>query len=335
MQNILVTGAAGFIGSNVSEMLLKKDYNVIGIDSFNDFYSPLIKRGNANEIVKTAESIGANFKLYEGDIRNGEVIDRVFAENKIEAVIHLAAYAGVRPSIENPELYFDVNINGTVKILECIKKYGIKRHVFASSSSVYGNNKKVPFSEQDPVDNAISPYAATKKAGEVICYTYHHLYDINTACLRFFTVYGPRQRPDLAIHKFTKLMVEGKPIPFFGDGSMKRDHTYIDDILDGVYKALIWTDSPKKRYDIFNLGESHTITLTELVEAISDELGINPIINRLPMQQGDVNRTFADISKAKKILGYNPQTNFEEGIKKFIKWFRTREYASQVFKERV
>lgn len=321
MQNILITGAAGFIGSNTSEMLLKKGYNVISIDSFNDFYSPLIKRSNANEIAKTAESIGANFKLYEVDIRNGEDIDRVFAENKIDAVIHLAAYAGVRPSIENPEIYIDVNINGTVKILECMKKYGIKRHVFASSSSVYGNNKKVPFSEKDPVDKAISPYAATKKAGEIICYTYHHLYDINTACLRFFTVYGQRQRPDLAIHKFTKLIIEGKPIPFFGDGSMRRDHTYIDDILDGIYKALIWTDSPEKRYDIFNLGESHTITLTELVDTISDELGIKPIINSLPLQPGDVMQTFADVSHAREVLGYEPKTSFRDGIKKFTQWF--------------
>ncbi len=322
MATILVTGAAGFIGSHVSEALLQRGFAVVGLDCFNDFYDPAIKRRNTFELQKTAEATGSAFHLLEGDIRDFAFLQQVFQNEKPDAVIHLAAYAGVRPSIENPQLYTEVNINGTVNILECMKKFSVKRLCFASSSSVYGNNIKVPFSESDPVDRAISPYAATKKAGEILCYTYHHLCDINIACLRFFTVYGPRQRPDLAIHKFTRLMCEGKEIPFFGDGSMRRDHTYIGDIVDGVLRALEWTDSPKKRYDIFNLGESHTISLTELVETISRVIGKGPILKRLPMQPGDVQQTYADISHAREVLGYNPHTDFEGGLRVFWDWYQ-------------
>lgn len=322
MEMILITGAAGFIGSHVSETLLNTGHSIVGIDNFNDFYAPSMKRRNAARVQKTAEDAGSVYHQEEGDIRERVLLDSVFRRHKPDAVIHLAAYAGVRPSIENPQLYTEVNVNGTVNILECMKKYGVKRLCFASSSSVYGNNTKVPFSESDPVDKAISPYAATKKTGEVLCHVYHHLYDINVACLRFFTVYGPRQRPDLAIHKFTRLMCEGKPIPFYGDGSMRRDHTYIDDIVDGVLRALNWTDSPEKRYDIFNLGESHAISLTELVETLSKVIGKKPILKKLPMQPGDVMQTYADISHARDVLGYNPQTKLEDGLKVFWDWYK-------------
>lgn len=322
MATILVTGAAGFIGSHVSEALLQKGCAVVGLDCFNDFYDPAIKRRNVIELQKVAKTKESNFHLLEGDIRVFSFFAQAIRTFKPDAVIHLAAYAGVRPSIENPQLYTEVNINGTVNVLECMKRFGVKRLCFASSSSVYGNNTKVPFSENDPVDRAISPYAATKKAGEILCYTYHHLCDINIACLRFFTVYGPRQRPDLAIHKFTRLMCEGKEIPFFGNGSMRRDHTYIDDIVDGVLRALKWTDSSQKRYDIFNLGESRTISLTELVETISRVIDKKPILKRLPMQPGDVQQTCADISHAREVLGYDPHTDFEDGLRVFWDWYQ-------------
>lgn len=248
----------------------------------------------------------------------------MFDEHRPELVVHLAACAGVRPSILDPVLYTDVNINGTVNVLECLNRYGIKRHIFASSSSVYGNNKKVPFSESDHVDNPISPYAATKKAGELLCHTYHHLYDINTACLRFFTVYGPRQRPDLAIYKFTKLISENEPVPFYGDGSTKRDYTYIDDIVDGVVKACAWVDSDEKRYGIFNLGESAAITLTRMIGTIENALGKKAVVERLPIQPGDVEITYADITLAREVLGYCPATDFSEGIRTFITWMQTQ-----------
>lgn len=318
---VLVTGAAGFIGSCLCESLIENKIFVEGLDSFNDFYSPAIKHKNASEIEDCAKKRNMPFIMHNCDIRDLIKLDSVFESGGYDAVIHLAAYAGVRPSIENPALYYDVNVNGTLNVLECMKKYGIKRLVFASSSSVYGNNKKVPFSEKDNVDKSISPYAATKKAGEVLCHTYYHLYGISTACLRFFTVYGRRQRPDLAIHKFTSLISQNKPIPFFGDGSMKRDHTYIDDITDGIIKALHWTGKAIS-YDIFNLGESKAITLTELVNILSDALKIKAVINRLPVPPGDVKQTYADITHSKEVLGYNPTTDIKEGIAKFIEWYK-------------
>jgi UDP-glucuronate 4-epimerase len=320
---VLVTGAAGFIGSCLCENLLQNKIAVEGLDNFNDFYSPAIKDKSAAEVASCAKKHNMPFVMHNCDIRDFNKLDSVFENGGYDAVIHLAAYAGVRPSIENPALYYEVNVNGTLNILECMKKHGVKRLVFASSSSVYGNNKKVPFSEKDNVDRAISPYAATKKAGEVLCHTYYHLYGISTACLRLFTVYGRRQRPDLAIHKFTALISQGKPIPFFGDGSMKRDFTYIDDIIDGIVKALIWTGR-ETGYDIFNLGESKAISLTELVNLLSGALGKEAIINRLPVPPGDVKQTYADISHSKEVLGYNPVMDIKEGIAKFVEWYKSK-----------
>lgn len=234
--------------------------------------------------------------------------------------MHLAAMAGVRPSIEDPSLYYDVNITGTVNILEKCRETGVKEFVFASSSSVYGNNEKVPFAEIDRVDNPISPYAATKKSGELLCHTYHHLFDMNIACLRFFTVYGPRQRPDLAINKFTSLILENKEIPFYGDGTTSRDYTFVEDIVTGIVRSINYVNTDKKVFEIFNIGGDKTVSLMEMVETIEEVLGKKAKLNRLPMQPGDVNRTCADIAHSKKIIGYNPQTTFKEGIKKFIDW---------------
>lgn len=259
------------------------------------------------------------FKLIEGDIRNADCVKGVF-KNGFDFIVHLAAKAGVRPSIEDPCGYADVNINGTLVMLESAKQFNIKKFIFASSSSVYGNNRKVPFSETDNVDNPISPYAATKKAGELICYTYHNLYKLDISCLRFFTVYGPRQRPDLAIHKFAKLIVGGKPVPMFGDGSMMRDFTYIDDIIDGVAAAI----DKCSGYEIFNLGESRPVRLDDLIKEIEKALGKKAEIQRLPLQPGDVEKTFADVSKAKKILGYSPKTEISTGLNKFADWFKSK-----------
>lgn len=323
--SILVTGGAGFIGSHLCKALLQKNQKVIIIDNFNDYYDPSIKRNNIEEIKNMMKSNGVdneNLQVVEGDIRDIEHLDKLFQEHRIDLIVHLAAMAGVRPSIKEPLLYNDVNVRGTLNLLEMCRKYDIDKFVFASSSSVYGNNEKVPFSEADNVDYPISPYAATKKAGELICHTYHHLYNIDVACLRFFTVYGPGQRPDLAIHKFTKLIFNDEEIPFYGDGSTERDYTYIDDIIDGVMKAIDWVQAGKGRYDIFNLGESNTITLKRMVETLEKVIGKKARINRLPMQSGDVNRTYADVTKAKEILGYNPTMDFEEGIRRFVKWYK-------------
>ncbi len=272
--------------------------------------------------IQNAANSAERFRSYEGDIRDTSFLNRVFEESHPDLVIHLAACAGVRPSILNPVLYADVNIHGTVNVLECLKKHHIKKFLFASSSSVYGNNSKIPFCESDSVDRPISPYAATKKAGELICHTYHHLYDINVACLRFFTVYGPRQRPDLAIYKFTKLISEGKPVPFYGDGSEERDYTFIHDIVDGILKAVNWVDNSEKRFDIFNLGESKAISLSQMVITIENELDMSAVRDVKPRQPGDVQRTYADISHSRAILGYNPATKFEKGIEIFIDWYK-------------
>jgi len=322
MKHFLVTGGAGFIGSNLCESLLKAGNKVTILDNFNDYYDPQIKRNNISEVkllMRNSNIPEERLEVIEGDIRDKQVVKDIFTKG-LDIVIHLAAMAGVRYSIDKPELYYDVNIMGTLNLLEACKTYGVKKFIFASSSSVYGNNKKVPFSESDFVDNPISPYAATKKAGELLCHTYYSLYDISVACLRFFTVYGPRQRPDLAIHKFTNLMLENKEIPFYGDGSTQRDYTYITDILDGIIKTIQWIDKPEKKFDVFNLGESSTISLKEMVETIEEELGIKAKLKVMPMQPGDVNRTNADISKSKQVLGYAPSTEFREGIRKFIEW---------------
>lgn len=322
---VLVTGGAGFIGSHLTEDLLKSGHKVVVVDNFNNFYDPEIKRGNIKGIKTKMVELGIpenHCQIVEGDIRDSEQMDKLFATYPIELVVHLAAMAGVRPSISAPLLYNDVNINGTLNLLEMCRKYGVKKFLFASSSSVYGNNKKVPFSENDFVDHPISPYAATKRAGELLCYTYHHLYKIDIACLRFFTVYGPRQRPDLAIHKFTKLIIDEEEIPFYGDGTTERDYTYIDDIIDGVVKAIQWVQAGQGLYEIFNLGESRTISLKEMVVALEQVIGKKAKIKVQPMQPGDVVRTYADITKAQKILGYQPRTAFEEGIKQFVQWYR-------------
>lgn len=316
-QTILVTGAAGFIGSHLSEALLARGHRVIGVDNFDAFYDPAVKRRNVAESLKNP-----NFSLVEADIRDQAAMDRVFNQ-KIDAVIHLAARAGVRPSIENPVLYHDVNVNGTCVLLEAARKQGCKRFLFASSSSVYGDNEKVPFSETDNVDHPISPYAATKRAGELLCHTYHHLYGMNIFCLRFFTVYGARQRPDLAIHKFTRLIDSGQSIPVFGDGSMMRDHTYIDDILGGVLGALEHCQG----YGIYNLGESRPISLSDLIAAIENALGKKAQIQRLPPQPGDVQRTFADVSRAQADLGYQPKTHLADGLRRFVAWYRSNGLA--------
>lgn len=317
MKTILITGSAGFIGSSLAERLLKEGNKVIGIDNFCDFYDIKIKENNIKELVKNE-----NFKLYREDIRNKEAISKIFSENSIDVVVHLAAMAGVRPSIENPILYQEVNCMGTQNILEEMKAHKINKLVMASSSSVYGNCKEVPFREDMIVDYAISPYAATKKANEVMTHVYHKLFNMNVIMLRFFTVYGPKQRPDLAINKFTRLMLEGKKIPMFGDGTTSRDYTYIDDIVDGIIKSCNYVLENKDVYEILNLGNSSPVSLKEMIETIGKALNIKPNIEQLPMQPGDVERTFADVSKAKRLIGYEPKISFEDGIRKFVSWYK-------------
>jgi len=309
----LVTGGAGFIGSHLCERLLAENHEVVSIDFYDDFYDPATKRANLSSCRDHS-----GFQEVEGGIRDGSVLD---ALPEVEMIVHLAARAGVRPSIMNPVLCNDVNVGGTVSLLDFARKRAVKRSVFASSSSVYGNNEAVPFSETDAVDHPISPYAATKKAGELLCHTYHHLFDIGMLCLRFFTVYGPRQRPDLAIHKFARLMRAGDAVPMFGDGSTQRDYTYVDDTLQGVLGAMRYVDQHPEAFEIVNLGESRTVSLTEMIDTVAHTLGVTPKIERLPMQPGDVIRTYADITKARRLLGYDPQTGFEEGVERFVEWF--------------
>ena len=315
----LVTGGAGFIGSSLADFLLKKDYKVVVIDNFCDFYDPSIKRNNVKDNLDNP-----NYKLYEIDLRCKSDVEKVFRENKIDVVIHLAAMAGVRPSIENPILYQEVNCIGTQNLLEVMKEYGVKNLVMASSSSVYGNNKKVPFKETDIVDYAISPYAATKKSNEVMTHVYHKLFNMNVIMLRFFTVYGPRQRPDLAINKFTRLMLNDEEVTMFGDGTTSRDYTYIDDIVSGIYSSINYVLNNKDVYEIVNLGNSSPVSLKEMINTIAEVLDKEPKIKEMPMQQGDVNITYADISKAKEMLNYDPKTPFKEGIEKFVKWYKEK-----------
>ena len=317
MKTHLITGGAGFIGSSLSEKLIDEGNRIIAINNFCDFYSPKIKENNVKELL-----IKENFKLYRKDIRDRQALKEIFEENKIDIVMHLAAMAGVRPSIENPVLYQDVNCMGTQNILEEMKAHNCKNLVMASSSSVYGNCKEIPFREDMIVDYAISPYAATKKANEVMTHVYHKLFDMNVIMLRFFTVYGPKQRPDLAINKFTRLMLEDKEIPMFGDGTTSRDYTYIDDIVDGIKKSCEYVMKNENVYEILNLGNSTPVSLKQMINTIGQVLNKEPKINQLPMQPGDVERTFADISKAKELIGYNPQTSFKEGIENFVKWYK-------------
>jgi len=309
---ILVTGVAGFIGSHLGEKLLSMGHTVIGIDNFDPFYPKKFKVENLKLLNNSSQ-----FSFFEEDIRNRSSITTIFESNKIDVVIHLAAKAGVRPSIDNVGEYYEVNINGTVNLLECMRQNGVSKFIFASSSSVYGNNKKVPFSEIDSVDHPISPYASTKKSGELLCHVYSHLYRFDISCLRFFTVFGPRQRPDLAIHKFTRLIDLDKPLPFFGDGSTARDYTYIDDIIEGIVCSL----NKLEGFHIYNLGESRVITLNELIKTIENILNKEAILDKQPLQPGDVQQTFADITKARKELGYNPKYNLESGIQEFVNWY--------------
>src|SRR5277367_2187152 len=312
--NFLVTGGAGFIGSHVCERLLRDGHSVWAFDDLNPFYDPQFKQRNLREILALAKP----FEFVHGDITDAAALNEIFSSVKFDQVIHLAARAGVRPSLEQSALYQRVNVEGTVNVLEAARKSGVKKIIIASSSSVYGVNSKVPFSESDPIFSAISPYAASKLACEALGHVYHHIYKMDVTMLRFFTVYGPRQRPDLAIYKFAKLISAGKPIPVFGDGSAARDYTFISDTIDGVIAAT------KKEfgYEIFNLGESETISLSRMIELLESALGKKAIIDRQPLQAGDVPITFADISKARAKLGYNPKVKFADGIKLFADWFR-------------
>lgn len=327
LSTILVTGGAGFIGSHLCDRLLDDGYKVVCLDNFNDFYDPAIKERNIFQASKHA-----NFTLIRGDILDTELLDQVFSGELEEAsdsrlstpdsrplvVVHLAASAGVRPSLVSPAQYVDVDIKGTVNLLEVAKEHNVDQFIFGSSSSVYGARQDGPFSEDDPTDAQVSPYATAKKAGELYCRTYANLYGIPTTVLRFFTVYGPRQRPEMAIHKFVRLMEQGGPIPMYGDGSSARDYTYIDDIVDGIMEAV----KHPFGFEIFNLGNSITIKLKDLIELIGQELDVHPRIEQQPDQPGDVLITYADISKARSLLGYNPKVPLEEGIKRFIRWVR-------------
>ena len=312
--SILVTGAAGFIGSHLCEALLARGDRVVGLDNFNDFYDPAIKRANlAGPLARPG------FALVEGDIRDAAAVARVFREHAPTSVVHLAAMAGVRPSLQDPALYHDVNCTGTAVVLQAARAAGVGRFVFGSSSSVYGGNPKVPFHEDDDVSRPVSPYAATKRANELTCHTFHHLYGMDIACLRFFTVYGPRQRPEMAIHKFVRLTEAGQPLPLFGDGRSERDYTYVDDILDGVLKA----HDQSRGFRVYNLGESRTISLRDLVAAIGRATGREPRVDWQPPQPGDVPRTYADVGRAKAELGYAPKVDLDEGLRRFVAWYRS------------
>ncbi len=312
LNNVLITGGAGFIGSTLADTLLKENCKVICVDNFCDYYSPELKRKNISNAL-----LNSNYKLYEADIENLEELEKIFSENKIDIIVHLAARAGVRPSIEKPVEYMQTNVMGTVNILELMKKYGVKKMCMASSSSVYGNCKAEKFSEDLNVRRPISPYAASKSACEQICYTYHHLYDLNIVMLRYFTVFGPRQRPDLAINKFVNLIRNNQPINMYGDGTSIRDYTYIDDIVSGTISAMKYD---KTGYEIFNLGGGNPISLVDMISTIENILGKKAIINKMPMQPGDVDRTVCDISKSMKLLNYKPETSFYDGVKNFINW---------------
>ena len=312
--NFLVTGGAGFIGSHVCERLLHAGHAVWAFDDLNSFYDPALKRRNLREI----QSLGKPFEFVHGDLTERTALEEVLGGVKFDQIIHLAARAGVRPSLEEPALYQRVNVEGTVNLLEAARRNGVKKLLLASSSSVYGVNAKVPFSERDPIFRAISPYAASKLACEALGHVYHHVYGLDVVMLRFFTVYGPRQRPDLAIHKFTRLIAAGKPVPFFGDGSTARDYTYVTDTVDGVMACT----GKEFGFDIFNLGESQTVTLSHLVELLEQALGKKAVLDRQPLQPGDVPITYADISKARERLDYHPRVKIEEGIPKFVEWFR-------------
>jgi UDP-glucuronate 4-epimerase len=316
-ERVLVTGAAGFIGSHLVERLLARGDTVTGIDNFDPFYSPEEKRCNLRAALERP-----NFELLEVDCAEPQLLEHAVGDREPDVVVHLAAKAGVRPSIQDPLVYARANVTGTQAVLELARRRGVKRFVFGSSSSVYGNNPRVPFSEADPVDRPISPYAATKRAGELLCHTAHHLHGMTVLALRYFTVYGPRQRPDLAIRKFATLMLRGQAIPMYGDGTTERDYTWIDDIIQGTLAAIDRTRETPGEFEIVNLGESRTTSLRRLIDLIAEALGVEPRIERLPMQAGDVQRTCADVRKAASLLGYRPTTTVEQGIPRFVSWLR-------------
>jgi len=310
---VLVTGGAGFIGSNLCEALLNKGTNVICVDDFNDYYNPKFKEGNIKSCLQNK-----NFRLYRADITNIKNLKAIFQKNRVDRIVHLAARAGVRASIENPGLYEKVNVLGTLNMLALAKEFRVKNFIFSSSSSVYGNTDIIPFSEDADTDRPVSPYAATKKAAELICYNYSHLYDIPMACLRLFTVYGPRGRPDMAPYKFTELICNGKDVPVFGDGTSKRDYTYVADIVNGIISAL----DKEFKFEIINLGNSNPVGLSHFISLIEKNLGKKAKIKRLPAQPGDVRITCSDIRKAKKLLNWEPKVKIWEGMKKFIEWYK-------------
>lgn len=311
-QTILVTGAAGFIGSHACEALCARGARVVGVDNYCDYYDRSWKQLNTRALANKG------IEIVEADITDGPAITALVTGLKPHAILHLAGMAGVRPSIQRPAYYSKVNVEGTTHLLQAAVENHVAKFVFASSSSVYGNRSKVPFSESDPVEEPISPYAATKRAGELLCYTYWHLYKLPSFCLRFFTVYGPRQRPDLAIQKFTRLIDQGKPVPMYGDGSTSRDYTFVDDIVSGILAALDRCD----RYRIYNLGGSHPINLRDLIAEIASALGKQAIIDPRPAQPGDVERTYADLTRSSAELGYCPQTPIHQGLRKFVAWYR-------------
>jgi len=313
---ILLTGAAGFIGSHLADRLLELGEEVIGIDNFDDYYDPAIKRANLAEARKSNA-----FRLVEGDIRDREALEKLFAEKKFDGVVHMAARAGVRPSIRDSDPYIDINIKGTINLLEAGRKAGVERYVLASSSSVYGVGTPAPFEEDALSDRQVSPYAASKRAMEHFARTWHELYGIDVSCLRYFTVYGPRQRPEMAIHKFARLIEEGKPIPVFGDGRSARDYTYISDAVDGTLGAL----QRSTGFECYNIGESRTVELAELISLIENALGKKAEIERLPDQLGDVPLTSASVQKGLEKIGYSPSVPMEEGLRRFVKWMRERE----------
>ncbi len=313
VKRIMITGAAGFIGSCLADSVLHAGFQTFGIDNFDPFYDRYIKENNIKEALKNSL-----YRFREGDIRDAVFMDKCFSEFNPEIVVHLAAKAGVSPSLLDPKIYFDVNVTGTLNLLEMMKKHNTRKLIFASSSSVYGNNQRVPFSESDNVDFPISPYAATKKTGELLCYTFHHLYKLDIFCLRFFTVYGPRQRPDLAICKFTKSIINGERISLYGDGLTSRDYTHIDDIIQGIRRAV----EKVRGFEIFNLGESKTINLKDLVMILEKYIGRQAKLDFLPMREGDVIKTYADITKARKVLDYLPEVDIESGIRNYVEWFK-------------
>lgn len=321
MSTTLVTGGAGFIGSHLCERLLGDGSKVICFDNFDSFYDPNIKIKNTEGMAKKFPNL---FELVTGDIRNPDHLKGIFQKNKIDFVVHLAARAGVRPSIAEPLLYQDVNIRGTIVLLEACKEHGMHHFIFASSSSVYGENQRVPFTEEDLDIQPISPYGATKRAGELLCYSYHHLHGMNIACLRIFTAYGPRQRPEMAIHKFTRLIDQGEKIPIYGDGSSRRDYTYIDDLIEGILAVIRY----HKGFEVYNLGESQTTSLKELIRLIEEAFGKKANIEMLEPQPGDVSVTYADVTKAKRLLKYQPKVKMKEGIKRFVEWYKKEKLSN-------